>query len=59
MNKPIDQTYKTMGLINRYVDAMFAYDSLKSEKNYKHLEDIKQEYKEFLEATKKTKDQSF
>ena len=48
-----------MGLINRYVDAMFAYDSLKSEKNYKHLEDIKQEYKEFLEATKKTKDQSF
>jgi hypothetical protein len=52
MNKPIDKTYKTMGLINRYVDAMFAYDSLKSEKNYKHLEDIKKEYKEFLVANK-------
>jgi hypothetical protein len=59
MNKPIDQTYKTMGLINRYVDAMVAYDSLKSEENYTYLEAIKQEYKEFLESTKKTKHQSF
>ena len=59
MNKPRDQTYKTMGLINRYVDAMIAYEFLKTEENYTYLEAIKQEYKEFLESPKNTKHQSF
>jgi hypothetical protein len=53
MNRAIDQTSKTVELINRYVDAVFAYTSIKSEENYKYLEDIKQEYKEFLNAPKK------
>jgi len=56
MNKPIDQTYKTMGLINRYVDAIIAYEFLKSEENYTYLEAIKQEYKEFLVANKMMQD---
>jgi hypothetical protein len=55
MNKAIEQTPETIGLINKYVDAMFAYESLKSEENYKYLEAIKQEYKEFLEASKKSR----
>jgi hypothetical protein len=53
MNKAVEQTHATIGLINRYVDAMFAYESLKSEENYKYLEAVKQEYKDFLEAGKK------
>jgi len=55
MNRAIDQTSKTVELINRYVDAVFAYTSIKSKENYKYLEAIKQEYKEFLEVDKKNK----
>lgn len=53
MNKNINETHETIGLINKYVDAMFAYESVKSEESYKYLEAIKQEYKDFLEASKK------
>ncbi len=59
MDNSIEQTRASMQLINKYVDAMFAYDSLKSEENYKYLEAIKQEYKDCLGANKNISRQSF
>ena len=53
MSQVNEQRHETIDLINKYVDAIFAYGSFKSEENYTYLVDIKQEYKNFLEAGKK------
>jgi len=39
------------GIVAKYIAAMNAYDTLASDENYKHLEEIKKEYKDFLEST--------
>ncbi len=40
---------KPVGIVTRYIDAMNAYDDLRSEGNYKILEEVKKEYKDFLD----------
>lgn len=41
---------KSVGVVTKYIDAMNAYDALKSDENYNYLEVVKKEYKEFLES---------
>ena len=37
-------------IVAKYIAAMNAYDALGSDENYKHLEIVKKEYKDFLES---------
>ena len=37
---------KSVGLLTKYIDAMIAYDTLKSDENYKYLEAVKNEWHE-------------
>ncbi len=37
---------KSVGLLTKYIDAMIAYDTLKSDENYKYLEAVKNEWRE-------------
>ena len=39
-------------IVSRYINAMVAYEALKSDENYKHFEKVKEEYKDFLESNK-------
>jgi len=39
---------KPASLLTKYIQAMVAYDTLKSDENYKYLEAAKKEYKDFL-----------
>ena len=36
-------------IVSRYINAMVAYEALKSDENYKHFEKVKEEYKDFLD----------
>lgn len=38
------------GVVAKYINAMVAYDALRSDENYKYLEEVKKEYKDFLES---------
>ena len=38
------------GIVARYINALVAYDALKSDENSKYLEEVKNEYKNFLES---------
>lgn len=48
---PIKVT-KPIGLVARYINAMAAYEALPSDENFKYLEAIKQEYKDYLALNK-------
>ena len=37
---------KSVGLLTKYIEAMIAYDTLKSDENYKYLEAVKNEWRE-------------
>ncbi len=37
------------GIVAKYINAMVAYDALRTKENYKYLEEVKKEYKDFLE----------
>ncbi len=52
MKKIDDKVTQPVGLVTKYIDAMIAYDALRSDENYKHLEEVKKEYKEFLTLNK-------
>jgi len=39
-------------IVAKYIAAMNAYDALGSDENYKHLEKVKKEYKDFLASNK-------
>jgi hypothetical protein len=52
MKKIDDQITKPVGLVAKYIDAMIAYDGLRSDENYKYLEEVKKEYKDFLVLNK-------
>ena len=36
------------GIVAKYINAMVAYDALRSDENYKYFEEVKKEYKDFL-----------
>ncbi|TSA57336.1 MAG: hypothetical protein D4R39_02510 [Methylophilaceae bacterium] len=36
------------GIVAKYINAMVAYDALRSDENYNYLEEVKKEYKDFL-----------
>lgn len=38
------------GIVDKYINAMLAYDALRSDENYTYLETVKKEYKAFLES---------
>ena len=38
------------GIVAKYINAMVAYDALRSDENYTYLETVKKEYKDFLES---------
>ena len=38
------------GVVAKYINAMAAYDALRTDENYKYLEEVKKEYKDFLES---------
>ncbi|MEY3883102.1 MAG: hypothetical protein RIS87_1604 [Pseudomonadota bacterium] len=38
------------GVVAKYINAIVAYDALRSDENYKYLEEVKKEYKDFLES---------
>ncbi len=38
------------GIVIKYINGMVAYDALRSEENYKYLEELKKENKDFLES---------
>jgi hypothetical protein len=42
----------TIDVVTRYIDALNAYDALKSDANFKHLEEVKKAYKDFLVSNK-------
>jgi hypothetical protein len=52
MKKIDEKVTKPVGLVTKYIDAMIAYDALRSDDNYKYLEEVKKEYKEFLALNK-------
>jgi len=52
MKKIDEKVIKPVGLVTKYIDAMIAYDALRSDKNYKYLEAVKKEYKDFLALNK-------
>ena len=43
---------KPVGIVTRYIDAMIAYDALRSDENYNYLNEVKKEYKVFLALKK-------
>jgi hypothetical protein len=52
MKKIDEKVTKPVGLVTKYIDAMIAYDALRSDENYKYLEEVKKEYKDFLALKK-------
>ncbi|MCX7186938.1 MAG: hypothetical protein NTW57_06760 [Methylophilales bacterium] len=52
MKKIDEKLTKPVGLVTKYIDAMIAYDALRSDENYKYLEEVKKEYKDFLALKK-------
>ena len=52
MKKIEENVTKPVGLVTKYIDAMIAYDALRSDENYKYLEEVKKEYKDFLALKK-------
>ena len=40
------------GIVARYIAALNAYDTLGSDENYEHLEEVTKEYKDFLASNK-------
>jgi hypothetical protein len=52
MKKIDEKVIKPVGLVTKYIDAMIAYDASRSDKNYKYLEAVKKEYKDFLALNK-------
>jgi hypothetical protein len=48
MKKNIEQITQSTGLVRDYINAMVAYETVKSDQNLKYLEDAKKAYKEFL-----------
>ena len=52
MKKLDEKATKPVGLVTKYIDAMIAYDGSRSDENYKYLEEVKKEYKEFLALNK-------
>lgn len=43
---------KSVGLLTKYIDAMIAYDTLKSDENYRYLEAVKSEWRERMAKIK-------
>lgn len=52
MKKIDEKVTKPVGLVTKYIDAMIAYDALRTDENYKYLEEVKKEYKDFLALKK-------
>ena len=52
MKKIDEKVTKPVGLVTKYIDAMIAYDALRSDENYNYLEEVKKEYKDFLALKK-------
>ncbi len=52
MKKIDEKVTKPVGLVTKYIDAMIAYDALRTDENYKYLEEVKKEYKDFLTLNK-------
>ena len=52
MKKIDENVTKPVGLVTKYIDAMIAYDALRTDENYKYLEEVKKEYKDFLALKK-------
>jgi hypothetical protein len=52
MKKNDEKAVKPVGLVTKYIDAMTAYEALRSDENYKYLEAVKKEYKDFLALNK-------
>lgn len=52
MKKIDEKAAKPVGLVTKYIDAMTAYEALRSDENYKYLEAVKKEYKDFLALNK-------
>jgi len=48
MNKIPVKIKMPKDVVTNYINAMIAYEALKSDENYKYLEAVKKEYKEFL-----------
>jgi len=43
---------KSVGLLTKYIDTMIAYDTLKSDENYRYLEAVKNEWRERMTKIK-------
>lgn len=52
MKKIDEKVIKPVGLVTKYIDAMIAYDTLKSDENYRYLEAVKNEWRERMTKIK-------